>query len=290
MTFRKRRIEFEIRLGKGDFGEDGFDTVNVSGLRAQTHITIGGGPSMGEAQIRIYGLKLELLNKLSALTQYSMILRSNTAIITAGDDVDGMRLVFRGAIAQGWADLNAQPDAALMLSCYAGIVQKMKPVDASSYPDQAAVVDIMSDLAEKMNLEFENNGVSVVLATPYYPGALWEQAQRCAQAANINVLIDENVLAIWPKNGSRFGDKPLISKETGMVGYPSYNGVGVSITTLFDPRLRFGGLVEVQSDIKNTNGTWVITGLSHDLSCETPGGEWFTHFEARPLLEGQILL
>lgn len=290
MTFRKRQLAFEIQLGTGVFGETGTNTIKVNGLRAHAEIVKAGGSSMGSASIRIYGLTLSLLNQLSALTQYSMVLRKNRIIVSAGDDVDGLAVIFKGDIATGWADLNVAPDGALQLSAFAGLFEKIRPVAPSSYPGQASVVDIMSDLAAKMSVEFQNNGVSVVLATPYFPGTYWEQARSCAEAANINWYFDDDALAIWPKTGSRFAQKPIIGPDTGMVGYPAYNGTGISITTLYNPKILFGQTVTVRSSIKNTNGDWVVYGLQHMLSAEDPGGEWFTHFEARPVEAGAILL
>lgn len=283
MTYAKRKIDVTFLLGTGAFGETGFNTVTVSGLRVQVHIVKAGGDSMGEMRMRIHGLDPTVVNELTAITQYVMMARKNRVIVTAGDDVNGMGIVFKGDIAQGWADLNSAPDTALEIIAFAGLFPKLKPTVPLSFPGPVSVDQIMQGIAQTMNVDFRNNGVSVMLSKAYFPGTAWEQARRCAEQANIEWTIDDDELAIWPKGGTRFGPKPIISPNTGMVGYPAYNGVGVSLTTEFNRQIRFGQTVTVQSSIKPACGDWFVFALSHDLASETPGGEWFTHLEGRPL-------
>lgn len=284
MSFTRRKIEVKFQLGLGAFGEGPFDTVVVSGLRVQANILKAGGSSMGEAQLRIFGLPPALLNKLTALTSVTMMQRKNVVTVTAGDDVSGMAVVFKGTIAEGWVDLNSVPDSTLHIKSYAGLFQKIAPVPPSSWPAHADAAEIMKTLAKLMGFDFENNGVSVMLSTPYLPGTAWEQARRCAEQANIEWTIEDDVLAIWPKGGLRGSVvTTLVSPDTGMVGYPSYNGVGVSITSLFDHTLHYGRAATVQSGIKNACGDWYISAVSHDLESETPSGQWFTHFQGNPL-------
>lgn len=289
MTFARRKIDLTFQLGTGAFGETGFNTVTVSGLRVQASITKAGGTTLGEAQVRVYGLTPTLMNELSSLTRQIMMQRQNTLIITAGDDEAGMGVVFQGTIADGWRDLNAAPNSVLHVIALAGLFQKLKPVPPSSYPGSADAATIMASLAEQMGLSFENNGVSVILATPYLPGTAFDQAQRVADAANINWIVDAGVLAIWPRGGSRGGAIPLISPETGMVGYPAHNGVGIALTTLYNPSIRAGGTVQVRSEIPNACGQWFVTALTHDLESETPGGQWFSRFQGAPLYNTNVL-
>ncbi len=289
MTFAQRVIDLTFTLGTGSFGDSGANTYNISGLRVKAEITKAGGVVMGEAHLKIYGLPPSVINPLTALTSQIMMQRNNSVIISAGDSIDGMGVVFEGTISEGWADLNTQPDSILQITAFSGLLQKIQPVPPSSYPGTADVAVIMASLATQMGLQFENNGVSVKLWTPYFPGTAVEQVRRAADAANINWIIDDTTLAIWPKGGSRGGAIPVISAETGMVGYPAYNGVGISVTTEFNPTIYFGNTVNVKSDILNANGNWFVYSLKHNLESEVPGGEWFTHFMGAPLYNTFVL-
>ncbi len=284
MSFAKRQISVRFQLGQGAFGDTGMKIVNVSGLRAHAHIIKAGAETLGECQLSVFGLKQSIMNELSALANYDMVVRQNTVIVSAGDEgAAGLATVFEGTIAEGWADLNSAPDTRLQVVAYAGMLQKLKPVPPTSYPGSADAAVIMQTIAGTMGLQFENNGVSVMLSTPYLTGTAWEQARSCAEAAGINWTIDNGTLAIWNNPGHRSGQPPLVSAATGMVGYPAYTGVGIGVKTLFNPLISPGGTVAVQSSIGSACGTWYVTDVSYDLQSETPGGAWFTNFNGRVL-------
>jgi hypothetical protein len=288
VSFVKRRVTVVFQLGEGVFGESGTNTVTCSGLRVHAHIDKVFGPGMGEAQIRIHGLTPSLLNQLSSLNQATMAIRKNTVIVSAGDDVNGMATVFQGQIMISQIMLNTAPDTALMVLAQAGAFAAVQLVPPSSYPVSADAAVVMQNLAHLAGLSFENNGVSVQLATPYYPGSPLEQIRKCAQAAGIEYVIDDTTLAIFPVGGARGTQIPVISPATGMVGYPNYSTsvYGIELTTLFNPLLRPGGKVQVESSLAVANGTWQVFNMQHELESEDPGGQWFTRFAGSSLTNG----
>ncbi|MGA9869288.1 MAG: hypothetical protein WBQ75_22880, partial [Acetobacteraceae bacterium] len=165
---------------------------------------------------------------------------------------------------------------------FVGLQDAMRPVPPTSYPGTPDAAVILAGLADQMGYAFENNGVSVILSQPYFPGTARTQALACAKAANIEMFIDDTsqTLAIWPKGGNRGGEIPLISKDTGMVGYPAYSGgQQMRVTTLYNPSIRFGGQVKVQSSITPADGEWTVNKITHHLESMMPGGEWFTYLE-----------
>lgn len=281
MSFVKREISLRFELGTGTFGDTGMNVVNVSGLRVHAHIVQAGADTMGELQLTVFGLVPSIMNQLTTLTRQDMVVRQNTVFVSAGDDVAGLSTAFEGTITEGWADLNSAPDTRLQVVAYAGMYQKLKPVSPSSYPNGADAAVVMQTLAATMGLGFENNGVSVQLAKPYFPGTAWEQARACAEAAGINWTIDKGTLAIWNNPGHRGGSIPLISPATGLVGYPAYTGVGVGVKTIYAPGINPGGLATIDSSVKNACGNWYVTDVSHSLQSETLGGDWFTEFSGR---------
>ena len=280
-SYVHRKIDLTFTLGTGTFGESGADTVTLSGLRVAANITKAGGTSMGAAQIRVYGLTESKMNQLSTLGLLVTEVRRNTVSVSAGDDVSGMSLVFEGTINDGFVDFAGAPDVAFNISAFVGLFDAIKPVPPRTYRGSADAAVIMADIAAQMGFAFENSGVSgILLSNPYFPGTAREQARRYAQAADINWLLDNRTLAIWPKGAARGDQVPLVSPETGMVGYPAYTSQGVRVTTLYNPALAHGGKVEVRSSLKAACGMWVIQTLDYNLESETPGGAWFSSFEA----------
>ena len=113
-----------------------------------------------------------------------------------------------------------------------------------------------------------------------------EQIKAVCEAANIEYGgLDEGKLAIWPRGASRAQTAvPLLKADTGMVGYPTYTATGIVVTTLFNPTIRNGASVAVESSLTPANRPdWHVMKLVHELESNTPGGKWFTQVNlARP--------
>ncbi|WP_347558583.1 hypothetical protein [Robbsia sp. KACC 23696] len=281
MSFARRKIDLTFRLGTGNFGESGSNTVKVSGLRVHASIEKAGGASMGTAHLRVFGLTMSMMNQLTgivALIDGQIAYRANEVVVEAGDDVAGMSVIFQGQIAKSQIDMSGAPESALMIVGTAGLFDASKPVPAVSYPGSADAAVIMQNLATQSGYSFENNGVSVILSSPYFHGSARDQMVACANAAGIEWIIDDGVLAIWPKGGARGGAIPVVSPETGMVGYPIYDSPGITVRTVFNNQLLYGAKVKVESSLAFANGTFIMFHLAHELQSETPNGAWFTQF------------
>lgn len=282
MTLSRKRIDVTISLGTGQFGDTGANTVTITGARVHAGIQVFGGEAMPQLQLRIFGQPLERMNQLTTIGPInSAIMFNNSVLVAAGDD-SSMQTVYSGTIWEAWAEFQGVPEVPLNIVGLGGLAASLKPVGALSYNGAADVATIMQTLADTMGLAFENNGVSVQLSNPYFPGTALAQVRACARAADIYYAIDRGTLAIWPKNGARQGDAVLISPETGMVGYPSFASNGLTLTTLFNPAIKPGGVVQVDSSLQVARGQWTVLQVQHSLQSETPNGQWFTQILAVP--------
>lgn len=279
MSFVERKISLQFRLGTGSYGETGFNTVEVSGLRCSATITRGGSPSFGNMSLRVFGLTPDLMNELVTLGTPIAQTRRNTITVMAGDDESGMQVVFIGTIQTAWADMNGAPETSLIVTAAAGALEAMRPIPPTSVDGGADVAVLMASLARQAGLSFENTGVTTRIANPYLSGTAVDQIQSLATATGINYEIDKNTLAIWPKGGERGGLVPLVSPETGLIGWPSFTQYGLAFTTLFNSNYQFGGRIRVQSELKSADGDWYVYMIIHELSAETPDGAWYTHME-----------
>jgi hypothetical protein len=291
MTYARRRLDITFTLTpttsaaspnvttNPTFAEGG-NQITLTNHRATAQIKKAGGLSMTECQFRIYGMSLSLMNQLSTLGRLPLAGRNNAISVSAGDDDTGMGVVFQGTITNAWADFKASPEVPFHVVAQSGMAGALAIAPPSSFTGSASVATIMSGIAAQMGLSFENNGVTAQLANPYFPGTLYAQAQACAQAANIDLVIELGVLAISPKGQPRGGQVPLITPQTGMIGYPAFTGNGIAIQTLYNPSITFQGLIKVESELTPANGQWRVYSLMHDLAAEMPGGPWFTYLEA----------
>lgn len=289
MSFVHRQLRATFSYGTGPDGKGPANVVELADLRMTARIVVAGGVSMGELQLQVYGMTLSMMNELSTLGTPITVQRRNTISVEAGDSDTGMAKIYSGAIYSAWADMNAAPNVAFNVSAHAGLYDQMAPSAPSSFPGAADAAQIMAGLARQMGYTFENNGVSgTMLSNPYFNGTARVQAQACAQAANIDWVIDNGVLAIWPKGGSRGGSSIKIGPDAGMVGYPTYTANGLIVRALFNPNFRFGALVETDSSLAPARGKWKIVTLTHDLAAEYPGGPWFTEMMLTP--PGQLVV
>lgn len=307
-SFVERAIDVTIRLGTGSIGQTGFNTVKLSGLRVLTTVQKGGFPSMDQASIRVYGVPPSVMNAVSTLgVTLPMARLNNTVLVEAGDAVNGMAVVYQGYLSNAWQDFSEAPETALNLTGSGGFAEALAPSQPISVEGAADVATIMQSIAGRMGWAFENSGVNVKLSNPYLSGSALKQAHDLARAANIEMYADTSTnpvtLAIWPKTGTRGGQVPLINAASGMVGYPTFQSNGMSLRTLFNPNVRLGGQIVVESSVGGApttitgsklvpdgtqsggpSGSWYVIGpLVHDLSAQVPGGPWFTDISAARL-------
>ena len=291
-TFTQRRIDVTFTLEptatlsapttvtRPVFAESGKNSVTLKGYRVSASIRNAGGFSMGMLQMRVYGMTLSLMNQLATLGNLPLAGRNNTVTVSAGDDVNGVGICFEGTITNAWADFKGAPDVAFHVTANGSMRAALAAIPPSSYSGAASVAVIMQKLATQAGLRFENAGVTAVLADPYFPGTALQQAQACATAAGIDMVIENGTLIITPRGQPRAPEPVLVSANTGMVGYPSYTASGIAVTTIFNPRLTMHSLIKTESILTPASGTWRIYSLMHDVESETPKGAWFSSFEA----------
>lgn len=289
-----------ITLGEGSIGNTGSNTVRLSNLRIVVNVAKGGMPSMDKASIRVYGVPPPIMNSISTLgIPLPMVRHNNAVLVEAGDAINGMATVYSGFIQNAWENFDEIPETALDIVAWGGADQAVFPVPPLSQPSSFDVATVLSGLANRMGWGFENSGVSVQLPASYFPGTALEQCHAIARAANIELYPDTTTspitLAIWPRTGTRGGMIPLISAGTGLIGYPKFRDQGMSFKCIFNPSIRLGGRVQMQSTVggagtaaqTNTtqpataaqggpNGTWyVVSPLTYNLASQLPGGPWF---------------
>lgn len=288
-SFTRKRIEVSIELASNTqtnqpntFAGTGADTATIKDKRMSVRIQNSGAPSNSAASVSIFGMAESQMNQLSTLGMVLNLVPKNVLTVKAGDDAIGLTTVFRGTIVQAYADMASAPDVPFILECQSGLAEATGNVVPTSYRGAVSVATIMSGFARQMNVGFENNGVDVTLNNPYYRGSVDAQLKQCARDANINAeVVNGNVLAIWPRFGSRTSvtKVPLIAAppDGAMIGRPSFTQQGVMVRNLFNPEIAFGAKVEIRTReqaLAKANGQWTIYKLDLALDAQVPKGKW----------------
>lgn len=283
MSFVQRLLQATFVLGEGSFGSTGSNQIDLPALRTTADVIYAGGNAMGTLEMAIYGMTLSQMNQLSTLGMIYTQKRRNSITLTAGDATSGMATVFQGTITNAWPDMQAAPDVPFRVEGHTGLIGALAPATSTSISGTADVATLLSGLAVQMNMRFENNGVSVKLPNPYYSGSARSQALAIVRDAGIEWNGGNNgVLAIWNAGQARGGTSIMLSKETGLDGYPSYTSNGIMLRALFNPSMGLGSKVTVQSDLTPACGDWIVYGLNHHLDCMVQKGRWFSDIQAAP--------
>jgi len=287
MAFTKKRIDLVFTLGGSNTFSGSSNQVTVKGLRVSCKIVKTASAAMNECQLRIWGLTPDIYNKLTSIYPVTNYIQQNTVKVMAGDSATGPNpIVFVGQITIAQIDLNSQPDSVMNVIAQTALLQALTPVKSTEYPNTFDVATAMGSLANLMNLDFEPNGVQQTLGRSTFNGTARDQAIALAKAANINLIIDDNSVVIFPKNGNRSSQKVVTvsdDQDPAMIGYPSYSNIGIGLKTLYNPNIKWGAQIQVKSSLKvtNLNGMWTVFGLAHTLESELPEGRWDTEIQAQ---------
>ncbi len=301
--FQERSLKFIFRKIPLDNGAprnfaDGSNTIILEGHRAQVSININSGGFWGGCSGSIINVDDALVNELSTLGIYPKPTGTvHKLAIVAGNGKTSQKMqtfskVFEGYIETAAADYNSQPDPAFIFTATAGGGLNLLPCVPVSFSGEVKVVDIFKTIVANINhfssaddpliSSFENLGVDGVEKNPYYFGDGRRQLSECAENNNVDMILSNGVLTIWPKNTNKpVNDKPImLSKLNGMIGYPRYSQQGVIVETVYRNDLSFTRPYYVDSNIKKASGRYEkVVRITHNLTCKSPGGPWSSEIE-----------
>lgn len=297
-TVKNLRVTFTLTNSNAVFPGTSANQLQVQGLRMSAIIKGSGRPAFPEASLRIYGLAQQDMNALAVTRvvggkpEYAL----NTVQIEA-DSGNGFTFIFSGQIFQAGPDYSAAPDVCLYVHAQSMGFDQLTAANPTAYPGVANVADIAANLASKMSLAFENDGVTGTLTGAYYSGTLTGQLRKLSQDANFYYAFEnQNLLVISPAGVARQNVQAwVLTPTSGLVGYPEVLGNGyLNVRSIFNPAYRQNGPITIQgSDVvidpllpKTLNsladGNWIIGPLTHTLESQKPGGAWFTEMLLYP--------
>ncbi len=122
-----------------------------------------------------------------------------------------------------------------------------------------------------------NGGANAILAGPLYlHGTLLDQLDDACQQANCDYYLANDTVTITPRGREIEGARVavLLNKNTGMIGYPSYDRAGLQVTAFYQPVFDTGVPIEVESLVFGASGRWFPYSMTHVLDGNTPQGKW----------------
>jgi hypothetical protein len=158
-----------------------------------------------------------------------------------------------------------------------------------SYPAGSTLVQVLQDAATAMsvssNLNSQGIGAGIAVGIPNVVfnkgfvanGPCKNTLDKLLAPVGLEWTIDNNNLNVIPKQNYDGNSAVVVSAETGMIGVPSNNEFFTQFTSLINPKIYPGSLVQLVSENQALNGFYKVRkakyeGDSHDnkwqVACE----------------------
>lgn len=279
-NFSLKTIRATVTLGKGMFS-DGGNVKVIEGLACEAAIEKPGLPQRNSATLKVWGLKLENMEQLSMLAYRPLEAHHNLLRIEAGEQGGGLAPVFQGEITSAAADFNSAPDVCMELVALSGSYPQRIAEPPLTVRGEAPVDSLFARFAAEAGYAYRNEGVSGSVRDSHYPGSPIRKMEKLAGDIGCELFIDDGLVLTLPSGKARGGAAVFLSKNTGLLGYPTFTQEGISCRCLFNPALAHGGLIKVESIVPRASGTWKISRLTHNIAAYLPsGGSWESRIDA----------
>lgn len=288
-SFDLKKLRVTIILGhKGATFDDKNNTIVAENLRVSATVQSGNGSMLPNAKIMIYGLSQNVINRVAKISWNIKQERLNTIQLDASSDGGKTyTTVYFGTINFAYPNYGSVPEVILTVDSATALEHQVLPAKPLSFKGEVDVGSAISEICKSMDMRFENSGVTAKVSNAYLPQTALEKITKLCESVDATMTLDVNTVAITPRGQPRKIKVPIISPQTGLIGYPTPTLQGISLQCLFDPLIKHNGQIEVRNSlIESTNGQWRIYGLTHYLESEIAGGRWFSAIDASRLDAG----
>lgn len=235
-----------------------YESIEVGQLRIRFEIckTITAEPN--PAKIGIFNLNES--NRNSILTKYY-----NKAVLSVG--YEDMRVIYAGDIVQSEV-FKKGGDTIVELECGDGAKDitfaRVNTTLAAGANDSTILNESLKTMTGT------NQGIIALPNSRTLPrgrvlvGNARDILDKIAINNDANWSVQDGTLVMLPADNVLADNEGyVLSKDTGMIGSPERTNNGLKITCLLNPNLKIGGLVRVESILKQFNGDYKITELTH---------------------------
>ena len=279
-SFKLKTIRTTITLGKGTFGGGGNSKI-IEGLATDVDITKPGLPEKNSASVSIANISLADMEQMTFLAFQPLQSLKNLITIEVGEQGKTLATVFKGEITSAYADYGSVPDVEFKIEALSGGYAAQIGAKPISVKGNAKAADLIKQFAKEIGYTFKNEGVAASVRNAVFNGSPIEKARSVAAEVGAELLIDDDSMILMPYDKPRSGGAVLLTPETGLIGYPSFTSDGISFSCFFNPNLKQGGQVKIESIVPRASGDWKITKLSHKLTAyRTGGGSWYSSVDA----------
>ncbi len=280
--YSKKELRYEFALSNGSFDKEGNDKISIDNVKSSFRVGSYGSYGGVQSEIMIFGLSLDRLAMLSG---------KGIGVWTPAQDTSisvyvGVNKIFSGGIFASYANMNGQPETALIMNAVAGLSLKTSSSSAFSQPGAVPVSTMLGAICNIFGFKLNAYGIDGVIAqNPNFAGSPMDQIRDICLAHGLRYQVFDNVVTVWPEKSAVDDVIPLVSSESGLIGYPVFSQNGITFQTQFSTLLSQGRVIELVTSLPNASGRYLLNVVEHFLSSWTEGGSWHTVCQASRMMQ-----
>lgn len=281
MAFLKRSIDvlfFHKKTGENILTvKDAYVTCDISDVA---------GESAGQLVMVIYGLSQSSMNRISSDgLSVSEVADIWCRVTVSSEDVTGKRTqntAYEGFVFESVTDYNNAPSPTLTVTCQSSAPLALKAQDATSFNGSVAVGQAISSILKDSGFLLDINDGGAVIENLHVSGSALEQLSQACHAAALRFVISNGKVKVFPITSEPpLGDVPVLSPDTGMVGYPVVSGTKICLKAIYNNAFAVPDYIKIKSSIGTANGVFQMVRVSHHIEVNSGGdAQFFSIIEA----------
>lgn len=281
--YKQRSLRFEFFNETQAFDKEGNNKITLTDVKAMFKVGAYGNQAGVQAEMTIYGLGLDLLAALSSkgIGIWTAEKERIRVTVHANDT-----LMFNGYIYASFANMNAAPDAPLVINAAGGLALQTESAPPFSRPDSVALTDVLKAICEPYKYRVNAVGIEgVVVSNIYLEGSPMEQVREVCNQVDLSMTVAGDLVTVWPMGKAVDDVVPLVSPEFGLIGYPVFTQSGITFQTEFSTLLAQGRFIQLQTSLPHASGKYMLYVVEHYLSSWVEGGPWHTISQGGKVME-----
>lgn len=273
-SFTNKTIQVVMAMAEGVF-QNGANQITVEGLPTTVDIQKQGGDERPSCTVTIGNLNIDVVKQLTTLSFRPLQRFKNQITVNAGEVGKQLQTIFIGDFENAYGEFQNAPTMNLMVKAIAAQHGALMATPATSVDGTEQVAKLMEQWAVEAGCTLENKGVNVSVKNAVYRGSPVDKAKTLARDVGIDLIIDDGKFIITPNGQVVDGNAVLIDPKHGLLGYPAFSNDGIEFNMIFDPNVKIGGLVKIESVVPRASGIWKVTKITTKLEAYVPnGGSW----------------
>lgn len=273
-SFTNKTIQVVMAMAEGVF-QNGANQITVEGLPTTLDIQKQGGDERPSCTVTIGNLNIDVVKQLTTLSFRPLQRFKNQITVNAGEVGKQLQTIFIGDFENAYGEFQNAPTMNLMVKAIAAQHGALMATPATSVDGTEQVAKLMEQWAVEAGCTLENKGVNASVKNVVYRGSPVDKAKTLARDVGIDLIIDDGKFIITPNGQAVDGNAVLIDPKHGLLGYPAFSNDGIEFNMIFDPNVKIGGLVKIESVVPRASGIWKVTKITTKLEAYVPnGGSW----------------